>query len=293
MTKQQKQFHVADLHLQVPFNDADALNAAFNQHAREIAGVIIEPVQARNGLVADEEFLKLARQLCDRHGALLIFDEIKTGFGRTGQDFFYQWSGVVPDIMMLAKGLSGGICGVGALVYNDKVYKKVFHDVEQLGVYSSTFRENNVAMAVGLAVMHLMQHESCLENVRAAEALIRKRLDGAPLSNGDSIQVRGRGLQLSVTLEGRKKRVLQSIVDTVEKDLFYTNACNRLLIERHVLAMIPNRFGAAIAVIPALNIPLDLVEEFCDAVLAVFDELSSQSNVSVLKSTVKSARQLL
>jgi hypothetical protein len=92
------------------FIDADALNTAFNQHTREIAGVIIEPVQVRNGLVADDEYLELARQLCDRHGALLIYDEIETGFARTRQNILYQWSGVVRDMVMSAKASSGGIC---------------------------------------------------------------------------------------------------------------------------------------------------------------------------------------
>jgi acetylornithine/succinyldiaminopimelate/putrescine aminotransferase len=293
VTKQQKRFFVDGHHIQVPFNDEEQLANAFKEHGSDIAGVIMEPVQARTGLVATEAIIRQMRDLCDRHGAIMVLDEIKTGFGRTGKDFFFQWSGVAPDILLIAKGLSGGVGGVGGLVYTERMHNKVFNEVEQLGLYSSTFRENNIAMTVGLAVMHLIRTESCLENVQAAERMIRDRLDGRRLQSGEAICVRGMGLQLSLTLEGRKRKVVRALIDAVEKDLFYTMCCQRLLTNRKIVTMIPNRFGAAIAVIPALNIPLPAVEKFCDAVADVFDEMSSQSELSMLKSTVKSARQLL
>lgn len=293
VTKQQKMFHVDDHNLQVPFNDLETLERAFADHGKEIAGLIIEPVQARNGLVATDAYIEAARRLCDKHGSLLILDEIKSGFGRTGKNFFFNWTRVRPDILMLAKGLSAGSVASGALLYSEKLFKKVFKDVERLAVFSSTFRENNFAMAGGLAVLHLMEHENPLDNVLAAEARIRERLDGQTVPTGEAIEVRGKGLQLSIHLGGRGKKLLRSMLDKVEGDLFYTLCCERLMKEHRIIAMIPNRFGESIAAIPALNIPMPLVDQFCDGILETFSHLSESSNMSYLGSVAKSARKLL
>lgn len=293
VAKQQRRFDVDGIHDELPFNDADSLERAFAQSGKDIAGVIIEPVQARFGLVADEQFLNRARALCTRHGALLIFDEIKSGFGRTGRNFFYQWSGSVPDIMLIAKGLSGGVSAIGALLYSDDVYSRVFNDVEKLALYSSTFRENNIAMAVGLAVLHLMEHENPLENVLNAESRIRERLDGAELPNGDRLSVKGKGLQLSIALSGHRKKTIQALVDAIEGDMFYTMCCAHLLKDQNIVAMIPNRFGSAVAAIPALNIPPDLIDQFCNGILSVFSELTSKSSLAYAKDVASKARQLL
>lgn len=293
VTKQQKLFHVDGQNMQVPFNDIATLRRAFAEHGREIAGLIIEPVQARHGLVATDEFLTEARALCDTHGSLLVMDEIKSGFGRTGKNFFFEWTPVRPDILMLAKGLSAGCVPVGALMFPEALYRKVFKDVERLAVFSSTFRENNFSMAAGLAVLHLMEHENPLDNVLAAEARIRKRLDGHELPSGETISVVGKGLQLSVLVEGRGKSFVRSAIDAVEGDLFYTLCCERLMKEHRVVAMIPNRFGEAIAAIPALNIPMPLVDEFCDAILETFGHFSQKSGFAFLGNVAQSARRLL
>lgn len=293
VTKQQKLFHVDGANLQLPFNHIDALRTAFADHGHEIAGLIIEPVQARFGLIATDEYLTEARALCDKHGAMLIMDEIKSGFGRTGRNFFFEWTSVRPDILMLAKGLSAGAAPVGALLYPEKLHKKIFKDVERLAVFSSTFRESNVSMAAGLAVMHLMEHESPLENVIAAEARLRERLEGHKLPSGETIEVLGKGLQLSVCVAGRGKSLARAAIDVVEKDLFYTLCCERLMTEHRIVSMIPNRFGQAIAVIPALNIPLELVDEFCDGIIETFGYFASQSSMSFVGNVVQSARKLL
>ncbi|MEM9429882.1 MAG: aspartate aminotransferase family protein [Pseudomonadota bacterium] len=293
VTKQQKLFHVDGENLQVPFNDIETLKRAFAEHGREIAGLIIEPVQARHGLVATDAYLTEARALCEKHGAMLIFDEIKSGFGRTGRNFFFEWTPVRPDILMLAKGLSAGAVPVGALLYPERLHRKVFKDVERLAVFSSTFRENNFSMAAGLAVLHLMEHENPLANVLAAEARIRDRLDGQMLPSGEVVEVVGKGLQLSIRVAGRGKSLLRSAIDAVEKDLFYTLCCERLMKEHRIVTMIPNRFGEALAVIPALNIPLALVDAYCDGVLETFTHFSEKSSVAFLGSVAQSARKLI
>ena len=293
VTKQQKLFHVDGNNLQIPFDDIETLRKAFAAHGNEIAGMIIEPVQARFGLVASDEFLAEARKLCDQHGVVMIMDEIKSGFGRTGRNFFFEWTSVKPDVLMLAKGLSAGAVPSGALLYSEALYRKIFKDVERLAVFSSTFRESNLAMAAGLAVLHLLEHENPLANVIAAEARIRERLDGHQLSSGETIQVLGKGLQLSIVVRGRGKALARALIDSVEADLFYTMCCERLLREHKIVAMIPNRFGQAIAVIPALNIPLELVDQFCDAIIETFEHFAQKGSLSYLGNVVRSAKALL
>lgn len=293
VTKQQKLFHVDGQNIQVPFNDIDTLKSAFAQHGNEIAGMIIEPVQARFGQVATEEFMAEARALCDRNGTLLILDEIKSGFGRTGRNFFHDWVSVAPDILMLAKGLSGGAVSSGALLFGEALYKTVFKDVERLAVFSSTFRENNFAMAAGLAVLHLMETENPCENVLLAERCIRERLHGRSLPSGEHIEVLGKGLQLSVHVSGRGKSAARSLIDTIEGDLFYILCARHLMREHNIVTMLPNRFGEALAVVPALNISGDHVDQFCEAVLETFAHMVGKSTIQYMGDVFQGAKKLI
>src|SRR5262249_33999453 len=125
---------------QLPFGDLEALKAAMGPTT---AAVIIEPVQGEGGArAATEEYLREMRRLCDEHGALLIFDEVQSGMGRTGKLFCYEWSGVTPDVMAIAKALGGGF-PVGACLATAEAAKGM-----TVGAHGSTFGGNPLAMAV-------------------------------------------------------------------------------------------------------------------------------------------------
>jgi acetylornithine/N-succinyldiaminopimelate aminotransferase len=166
-------------------NDLDSLKAKVNKNT---AAVFIEPIQGEGGVLpASVEFLQGARELCDQFGALLIFDEVQCGVGRTGKLFAYEWSGVLPDIMTLAKALGGGV-PIGAMLATDKVAKAF-----QPGDHASTFGGNPLATAVGCAVLDVMLEDGFMEGVQERSGYFKKGLEelAGKYQTGDA--VRGQG----------------------------------------------------------------------------------------------------
>ena len=173
----------------VPRNDAEALRAAVNENT---AAVLIEPIQGEAGIYpTSEEALLAARQACDEAGALLIFDEIQTGMGRTGSLWAYQQTPVRPDVMTSAKALGGGV-PIGACIT-----APVAADVLEPGDHGSTFAGGPVATAAALAVLDLVDDPALLRRVRELGALLREGLEAI-----DGVAAtRGRGLMVGVRLE--------------------------------------------------------------------------------------------
>jgi acetylornithine/N-succinyldiaminopimelate aminotransferase len=176
---------------QVPFGDLDAVKKAIGP---ETAAILAEPIQGEGGVrVNTNQFLKSLRALCDQHGLLLIFDEVQTGMGRTGELFAYQRTGVEPDVMALAKALGAGF-PVGAFLTTKEAGKGMLP-----GTHGSTFGGNPLAMAAGNATLDVMQEEGFLQHVRQIGLLFKQRLaeikDRFP---GVVAEVRGEGLLLGL-----------------------------------------------------------------------------------------------
>ena len=153
---------------QLPFGDLAAVKRAITG---ETAAILIEPIMGEGGVrVVEPSFLRALRELCDRHGLLLLFDEVQTGMGRTGELFAYQRAGVEPDIMALAKALGGGF-PVGACLAKNEAGKGM-----TAGTHGSTFGGNPLAMAVGNAVLDVILAPGFLEKVRKSGLLIKQRL---------------------------------------------------------------------------------------------------------------------
>jgi ornithine--oxo-acid transaminase len=294
MHKHQKLFNTGCDQNILPFNDCAALEEAVSRRNKELAGVIVEPIQGRTGEVASEEFLACARELCDRYNLVLIFDEIKTGFGRTGRKFFFDWHSIHPDIFTIAKGISAGVGPIGAVIYRNTQYAKIFNSIERIAVFSSTFKESNIAMAAGLAVMELYRANPRIhDTVLAREQQIREKLENRD-SSRYALEVKGRGLLLTIALKQvRGKRVMHSLIDLIEGDMFYDKVCKRLFVDKQILISIPNRFGASLAMIPALNIDEADMNYFCDSLLEVLDDMLSQPNLSLFKEVISDARTVL
>ncbi len=172
---------------QVPFNDLDAVKKAIKP---ETAAILIEPVQGEGGVrIASLPYLRALRKLCDDNGLLLIFDEIQTGFARTGDLFCYQHTGVTPDIMPVAKALGGGF-PVGACLATTEASKGM-----TAGTHGSTFGGNQLAMTVGNAVLDVITAPGFIENVRQVSLLLKQRLAELKDRHPTVIaEVRGEGL---------------------------------------------------------------------------------------------------
>ncbi|MGD9960277.1 acetylornithine transaminase [Nocardioides sp.] len=172
----------------VPFGDVDALAAAVTE---ETAAVLVEPIQGEAGvIVAPDGFLRAARDIADQHGALLWLDEVQTGMGRTGAWFAHTASGVVPDLITLAKGLGGGIPIGACLAFGQAA------TLLQPGNHGTTFGGNPVAAAAALAVIATIEADELLEHVTVLGQKLRDGLAADPRV----IEVRGEGLLIGIEL---------------------------------------------------------------------------------------------
>ena len=180
-------------HVEAIFGD---INSAQKTIDAETAGVILEPIQSMAGVVeADPLFFVRLREICDEAGAMLIFDEVQTGIGRTCNWFFAGSDlagGVVPDIVTLAKSLGSGI-PVGACLVTEAISSQI--EINDLG---STFGGGMMAMAAVIATLEAIEEDKMMENARVVESAVRRRLSGAP----GIVGVRGKGCLLGIEFEG-------------------------------------------------------------------------------------------
>ena len=178
---------------QVPFGDLEAVKKEIGP---ETGAIIIEPIQGEGGVrVPTPNFLRALRALCDQHGLLLIFDEVQTGFARTGDLFVYQRVGVTPDIMPLAKALGGGF-PVGACLATTEAAKGM-----TAGTHGSTFGGNQLAMAVGNAVLDVMLAPGFVQHVRDVGLLFKQRLAEIRDRHAAVVaEVRGEGLLVGLRM---------------------------------------------------------------------------------------------
>ena len=173
--------------------DVKAVNAAITQ---ETAAIMIEPILGEGGVQPmAPEFLRELRKICDAHGLLLIFDEVQTGIGRTGKLFAYEWSGVTPDIMCLAKGIGGGF-PIGACVATAEAAKGM-----TAGTHGSTYGGNPLGMAVGIAVVKQVTAPGFLEHVRDVGNYLEQQLMGLIAAHPSVFEsLRGQGLMLGLKM---------------------------------------------------------------------------------------------
>jgi acetylornithine/N-succinyldiaminopimelate aminotransferase len=178
----------------LPFGDHEALLAAITP---ETAAIMIEPVQGEGGIrVVPNQCLKGLRELCDKHGLLLIFDEVQCGVGRTGKLFAHEWAGVQPDIMAIAKGIGGGF-PVGAFLATAEAAKGMVP-----GTHGSTFGGNPLAMAVGNAVLDVVLEPGFLEAVQQKALRFKQELARIKDEHPDKIEeIRGSGLLMGIRLK--------------------------------------------------------------------------------------------
>ena len=176
---------------QVPLGDIKAARAAIT---KETAGILIEPIQGEGGIrSAGWPFLKALRELADEHGILLMVDEVQCGMGRTGKLFAYEWSGIEPDIMAIAKGLGGGF-PIGACLATEKASAGM-----TAGTHGSTFGGNPLAAAAGNAVLDVVLEPNFLLNVRKLGLLFKNQLVDIVSRHANIIaEVRGEGLMLGL-----------------------------------------------------------------------------------------------
>ncbi|WP_460140218.1 acetylornithine transaminase [Pseudomonas sp. S2_E01] len=182
--------------VKVPFGDLKALGKVQKAHGPRIAAILMEPIQGESGVQpAPPGYLKALRDVCSRHGWLLMLDEIQTGIGRTGQWFAFQHEGIVPDVMTLAKGLGNGV-PIGACLARGRAA-----ELFTPGSHGSTFGGNPLACRVGCTVLEIIEEQGLLENAKVQGARLLEKLRIELADNPNVLAIRGQGLMIGIELK--------------------------------------------------------------------------------------------
>ncbi|MEU3932515.1 aspartate aminotransferase family protein [Streptomyces sp. NPDC029044] len=258
----------------VPLGDLDALERELKKG--DVAALIVEPIQGKGVLTGPPGWLRAAQELLHRHKALLIADEVQTGLGRTGDFYAYQHEdGVEPDLVCVAKALSGGYVPVGATIGKDWIFKKVYSSMDRVLVHSASFGGNAQAMAAGLAVLSVMENEQIVANVRATGERLRSRLAALTDRYEMLAEVRGRGLMIGIEFGRPRSLKLRSrwaMLQAARKGLFAQMVVVPLLQRHRILTQVSGDHMEVIKLIPPLIIGEREVDRFVDAFTAVMDD---------------------
>ncbi|MBX8532405.1 aspartate aminotransferase family protein [Pseudomonas cichorii] len=194
----------------VPYNDLEALKAAVTD---KTCAVVLEPIQGEGGVLpAELEYLQGARKLCDEHSALLIFDEVQSGMGRSGHLFAYMHYGVTPDILSSAKSIGGGF-PLAAMLTTEKLAKHF-----AVGVHGTTYGGNPLACAVGEAVIDVVNTPEVLKGVESKHQKFKARLEAIGQQYGVFTEVRGLGLLIGCVLSDAWKGKAKDIFNAAESE---------------------------------------------------------------------------
>ncbi|MFN3919797.1 MAG: aspartate aminotransferase family protein [Methylohalobius sp.] len=256
----------------IPFNDLAALERALAQ--QPTAAFIVEPIQGKGVNLPDDDYLPEAARLCRKYGALLVVDEIQTGLGRTGKLWAIEHWGVEPDMLLIAKALSGGFVPVGAVVMTAHIMDKVFNRMDRAVVHGSTFSKNNLAMAAGLATLTVLEEENLIANAaRQGEALLSGL--NALVDKYEFFQeVRGKGLMLALEFgkpQSFKLKTAWNLLETANKGLFSQMVTIPLFKRHRILSQVAGHGINVVKFLPPLVIgakDVDWILRACDEVLA-------------------------
>ncbi len=257
----------------IKFNDLSALEYELSRG--EVAGFIVEPIQGKGVNIAGDDFLPGAAELCRKHGALYIVDEVQTGFGRTGKMFACEhWRAPAcePDIMITAKALSGGYIPVGAVLSKRWIHEKVFSSLDRCVVHSTTFGQNDLAMAAGLAALHVIREEKLVENAAKLGDLLLRELDALRGKYDLLKQVRGKGLMVALEFGAPSSLLLRAqwaVIHKLDPSLFPQAILMPLLSDHRILAQVAGHHLDVIKLIP----PLVLCEQDVRDLVSAFDQV--------------------
>jgi ornithine--oxo-acid transaminase len=261
--------------IKIPFNDLGALEQALA--SKQIAAFFVEPIQGKGVHLPADGFLRDAAQLCRKHGALFVADEIQTGLGRTGRFFAVDHWGVEPDMVLIAKSLSGGHVPVGAVLTRKWVFENVFNRMDRAVVHGSTFSKNDLAMAAGIAALDVIEQERLVENAAARGARLMRAFSGMIERYELVKEVRGRGLMIGVEFGAPRSLKLKAswhALESASKGLFCQLIAIPLFKEHRILVQVAGHGSHTIKLLP----PLILSDADCDRIETAFETVIAGSH---------------
>jgi ornithine--oxo-acid transaminase len=263
----------------VPFGDLSALEKALT--TKRAACFIVEPVQAEAGIVVPcASYLKEAEALCRRYGTLLVLDEVQTGMFRTGTFLAALQFGVTPDIMVLAKALSGGLVPVGAVLMTDEVYRSVYSSLKRSIVHTSTFSENSLSMRAGLATLQVLEREALGNRAASLGEELRTSLREALAPYEMVKEVRGLGMLSGIEFTAPRKIALMvsfKAFERVHPAMFGQMIVMRMFRDHNILTQICGNNFMVLKVAPPLVVTHEQLGEFVSSIREVVEIMHSSN----------------
>ena len=241
----------------------------------DVAAFVIEPVQGKGCNSPKTDFYQRAQEVCRKTGTLFISDEVQCGLGRTGKMFGFQHWNLEPDIITLAKTLSGGYVPCGAIVTRREIYQKTFSRMDRCVVHSTTFGRNNLAMACGLAALDIIDDEKLVENSARMGQLLLERVDALRAKHSFIKEVRGKGLIIAIEFQEPtelKLRVGWKLLHKVDKVLFAQMVVTQMLSKHRILTQVAGHAMDVVKILPPLIIGEREVDRFVSALDEVLTE---------------------
>ena len=259
---------------QIPFNDLEALERELKKG--DVAGFVVEPVQGKGVNIPSPGYLREAAKLCRKHGAVFVDDEVQSGMGRTGKFLAVEHDGDVdPDIVVLAKTLSGGFVPVGAVLCKKWIHEKVFSSMNRSVVHSSTFSQGSFAMAAGLAALDVLDRHRLIQNAERMGNLIGEALRAMVPKYEFLKEVRWRGLMMGIEFGPPKSLGLKTawaLMHKMDKSLFPQAAIIPLLNEHHIITQVAGHHIDVVKMLP----PLVIKDEDARWFLSAFEKVLAQ-----------------
>lgn len=259
----------------IPFNDLTELEDALRR--RDVAAFIVEPIQGKGVHLPSPGYLKSAADLCRRYGSLFVADEIQSGLGRTGKFFAVDHWGVEPDMILLAKALSGGHVPVGALLTRKDIYDRLFNRMDRAVVHGSTFAKNDLAMAAGIATLSVLESEKLVENAaRTGDRLLtgfRNMVGRHEMLS----EVRGMGLMIGVEFAAPKSLKLRAswaMIEAANKGLFCQLITIPLFRDHKILTQVAGHGSHTIKLLP----PYVITDDDCTWIETAFEKVIAESH---------------
>jgi len=253
----------------VPFNDLQALEQALSKN--NVAAFIVEPIQGKGVNVPDKNYLPEVERLCEKYGALFVADEVQTGLGRTGKFWAIEHWGVQPDMICMAKALSGGFVPIGAVAMTQKVMDAVFNRMDRAVVHGSTFSKNNLAMAAGLATLRVIEDEKLVENSAKVGKDIINAINATTAKYEFLKEARGMGMMIAIEFHSPKSLSLKaawSMLEAANKGLFCQMITIPLFKDHRILTQVAGHGMNVVKLLP----PLNLTQKDYDWIVNSFDQ---------------------
>jgi len=241
--------------IEIPFNDLAALERVLA--ARDVAAFVVEPIQGKGVNLPEDGYLQGAAELCRKHGTLLIADEVQTGIGRTGRFLAVEHWGVEPDMVVLAKSLSGGHVPVGAVLTRKWIFEKVFDRMDRAVVHGSTFAKNDLAMAAGLATLEVMEQERLTEHAARLGERLLAAFSRMARQHELIKAVRGKGLLIGIEFGAPRSLKLKAswnALEAVNTGLFCQLITIPLFQHHNILIQVAGHGIHTIKLLPSLII---------------------------------------